>query len=92
MDCSQGHVHSVLNLQPEEIELHDRLIQEWLVTANMEEVHANESQSGAEPYAEAKDPLPEGEMHLTTPEAGPLTIASLLANLAQKVDKLEADI
>ena len=80
MDCSQGHVHSMLNPRPEEIELHDRLIQEWLVTANMEE-----PESADEPQAEA-------EMPSTTAEVGPSTTTSLLANLAQKVDKLEADI
>ena len=54
-------------------------------------MHADEPQSAAEPQAKAEDPLPEGEMPSITLEAGPLTTA-LLANLAQKVDKLEADI
>ena len=55
MDCSQGHVHSLLNPRPEEIELYDQIIQEWLISANMEvddEVHVE---------LEAEDP------HCNTP-------------------------
>ena len=65
MDYSQGHVHSVLNSQPEEIELYDRIMQEWLVSTNMEvdEVQAE---------AEAEDPLEESEVPQTEDEK-PLT-------------------
>ena len=58
----------MLNPQPKKIELYDRLIQEWLVSANIkvdDEVHTNEPQSAAEetlvpedePQAEAEEPL-----------------------------------
>ena len=68
-----------------------------------DKVHADELQSVAdepkdEPQAEAEDPLPEAEMSSTkeagpstTPETGPST-TTLLAKLAQKVDKFEVDI
>ena len=57
----------------------------------MEEEHADEPQSATEPQAEAEDPLLDGEMPSITPKAG-LSTTTLLANLAQKVDKLEIDI
>ena len=64
--CSQGRVHSVLNPWPEEIELYDQIMQEWLVSANMEvdEVQAEaEAEDPMEefevPQAEAKEPLAE---------------------------------
>ena len=55
MYCSQGHVHSVLNPRLEEIELYDRIMQEWLVSANME---MDEMQA----EFEAEDPLADSEV------------------------------
>ena len=81
----------MLNPRPEEIELYDRIIQEWLVSANMEvddEVHAED---GPSTTLETETPSIEEAGPSTTPEVGPST-TPLLAKLIQKVDKLEVDI
>ena len=68
MYCSQGHVHSVLNLRLEEIELYDWIIQEWLVSAYIEVDEVQTKFEAENRPADSEVPQPEAEDSLAQDE------------------------
>ena len=81
----------MLNPRLEERELHDRIVQEWLILAHMDVDEQERPQPEAEePRPEAEDPQPEGYGNAHESEAGPST--TLLEKLALKVYKLDTDM